>query len=71
MTVTDLIYRTLEFFFNDFWHFIALLVLIFVIKGKKPRFFSGFFSKVRAKYRANLQLKPPKTLEKIIGKDGH
>jgi hypothetical protein len=58
MTVTELFYKLVEFFFSYFWHFIALEIFILTIQGHPKKMFAGiggFFEGVKSKYRARVE----------------
>ena len=52
MNYPDLIFKIITFFFNDLYHFILLVILIYIIKGYRLQFGRpSIFTKIAKKYR--------------------
>ena len=60
MNWTDLIYELVVFFFDYFWHFVALIILILTFQGRIYALFEPikkFIEAVKKKYRAKMEAK--------------
>ena len=62
MNFSELVYKTYQFFFNSWIHYLQVLILIFIFNGTFNSFFKSIFSgfdstisKVRAGYKAKME----------------
>lgn len=77
MGYPELIYKVIQFFFNDFYHFLMLAILIYLTKTKRLQLWpSNLFSKFMRKYREwvsryEARPKPPAFLDRDETKIKH
>jgi hypothetical protein len=54
MTIAELIMSVIRFFFDDFFHFFELVVMVLIVKGSFGKFFGktlNFSKKINKKYK--------------------
>jgi len=71
MSTQELILRIIEFFFNNFWHFVQLIIILLLFKGSFSKLnIFGKIRTIREKYRKKIVSTPVKRQEipKILKK---
>lgn len=74
MNTQEMIYKLIEYFFSDLFHFILLIMFILIIKSDTAKVINnlkGFIKKIIVRYRTKNKIEYiknniPKDLKKII-----